>query len=116
MVTDSSPYRRRDKTMTRQKNDSGVIADKMRSHQLRAWFGSTLSLKGITLPIKEKRVTAVIGPSGCGKSTFVRCLNRMHEVVAGSRAEGTVLLDNENIYGRGVDPVQVRRRVVMVFQ
>jgi phosphate transport system ATP-binding protein len=61
-------------------------------------------------------VTAIIGPSGCGKSTFIRCLNRMHEVVPGARAEGQVTLDGQNIYGSGVDAVQVRRRVGMVFQ
>jgi len=61
-------------------------------------------------------VTAIIGPSGCGKSTFVRCLNRMHEVVPGARVEGRVLLDGNSIYGPGVDPVRVRRRVGMVFQ
>jgi len=61
-------------------------------------------------------VTAIIGPSGCGKSTLVRCLNRMHEVVPGARAEGEVLLDGDDIYAPGVDPVQVRRRIGMVFQ
>jgi phosphate transport system ATP-binding protein len=81
-----------------------------------AWFGKTEALKNITLSLKERRVTAVIGPSGCGKSTFVRCLNRMHEVVAGSRVQGRVLLDEQDIYERGVDPVRVRRRVGMVFQ
>jgi phosphate transport system ATP-binding protein len=89
---------------------------KMRTENLRAYFGTTEVLKGITLNIAEKQVTAVIGPSGCGKSTFVRCLNRMHEVVPGARAEGLVLLDDQDIYARGVDPVQVRRRVGMVFQ
>jgi phosphate transport system ATP-binding protein len=89
---------------------------KMRTENLRASFGSTQVLKGITLNVAEKQVTAVIGPSGCGKSTFVRCLNRMHEVVPGARAEGLVLLDSQDIYARGVDPVQVRRRVGMVFQ
>jgi phosphate transport system ATP-binding protein len=73
-------------------------------------------LKGIELSIPEKRVTAVIGPSGCGKSTFVRCLNRMHEVVPGARVSGQVLLDAQNIYDHEVDPVRVRRRVGMVFQ
>ncbi len=89
---------------------------KMRTENLRAYFGTTQVLKGISLNVAEKQVTAVIGPSGCGKSTFVRCLNRMHEVVPGARAEGSVLLDDSDIYARGVDPVQVRRRVGMVFQ
>ena len=66
--------------------------------------------------IQDNNITAIIGPSGCGKSTFVRCLNRMHEVIVGARAEGEVLLDGENIYAPDVDPVQVRRRIGMVFQ
>jgi phosphate transport system ATP-binding protein len=89
---------------------------KMRTDALRAWFGKTQVLKGISLHLVERRVTAIIGPSGCGKSTFIRCLNRMHEVVPGTRVQGEVLLDGVNIYGRGVDPVRVRRRVGMVFQ
>jgi phosphate transport system ATP-binding protein len=70
----------------------------------------------VSLPIVRNRVTAVIGPSGCGKSTFVRCLNRMHEVVPGARAARRVLLDGQDIYAPGVDPVGVRRRIGMVFQ
>lgn len=89
---------------------------KMRAERLSAWFGKKRALREITLSLVEKKVTAVIGPSGCGKSTFIRCLNRMHEVVAGARAEGDVLLDGKSIYGEGVDPVRVRRRVGMVFQ
>ena len=91
-------------------------ADKMRAENLRAWFGANETLKGITLPIAEARVTAIIGPSGCGKSTFIRCLNRMHEVVPGARAEGRVVLDDQDVYEAGIDPVLVRRRVGMVFQ
>jgi phosphate transport system ATP-binding protein len=94
----------------------GEVREKLRAEGLRAWFGKTEALKGISLGLAEHRVTAIIGPSGCGKSTFVRCLNRMHEVVPGARAEGRVLLDTVNIYERGVDPVMVRRRVGMVFQ
>jgi phosphate transport system ATP-binding protein len=88
----------------------------MRAERVHAWFGASEALKGIDLSIRERRVTAIIGPSGCGKSTFIRCLNRMHEVVDGARAEGRVLLDGSDIYARNVDPVQVRRRVGMVFQ
>jgi phosphate transport system ATP-binding protein len=90
--------------------------EKMRAEGLSAWFGEKRALKNITLPLVERRVTAVIGPSGCGKSTFIRCLNRMHEVVPGARTEGQVLLDDKSIYARDVDPVRVRRRVGMVFQ
>ena len=92
------------------------IEEKMRTEGLRAWFGKSEALKGIALPLAAKRVTAIIGPSGCGKSTFVRCLNRMHEVVPGATVQGRVLLDGVDVYARGVDPVQVRRRVGMVFQ
>jgi phosphate transport system ATP-binding protein len=94
----------------------GQAREKVRAEGLRAWFGKTEALKGVTLSLVERRVTAIIGPSGCGKSTFIRCLNRMHEVVPGTRVEGNVLLDGVNIYERGMDPVRVRRRVGMVFQ
>jgi phosphate transport system ATP-binding protein len=89
---------------------------KMRTEGLRAWFGRALALKGINLAIADKKVTAIIGPSGCGKSTFIRCLNRMHEVIPGARVDGKVLLDGKPIYGPTVDPVRIRRRVGMVFQ
>jgi phosphate transport system ATP-binding protein len=70
----------------------------------------------MSLDIAAKHVTAIIGPSGCGKSTFIRCLNRMHEVTPGARAQGSVELDGVNIYAPAVDPVRVRRVVGMVFQ
>jgi phosphate transport system ATP-binding protein len=89
---------------------------KMRAEALSAWFGGKRALKEITLPLVERKVTGVIGPSGCGKSTFIRCLNRMHEVVSNARTTGDVLLDGKSIYGKDVDPVRVRRRVGMVFQ
>ena len=92
------------------------VREKMRAEELRAWFGSTEAIRRISLALVERRVTAIIGPSGCGKSTFIRCLNRMHEVVPGARVEGKVLLDDVNIYERGTDPVKVRSRVGMVFQ
>lgn len=83
---------------------------------LRAAFGSAEVLHGIDLDIHERSVTAIIGPSGCGKSTFIRCLNRMHELVPIARATGRVELDGENVYEADVDPVLLRRRVGMVFQ
>jgi phosphate transport system ATP-binding protein len=83
---------------------------------IRAWFGDSLILKGIDLTVAPNAVTAIIGPSGCGKSTFIRCLNRMHETVPGARVSGHVLLNSEDLYAPGVDPVQVRRRIGMVFQ
>jgi phosphate transport system ATP-binding protein len=83
---------------------------------LKAWFGDSLVLKGVDLTVAPNTVTAIIGPSGCGKSTFIRCLNRMHETVPGARVAGQVLLNREDVYAPGVDPVQVRRRIGMVFQ
>jgi len=91
-------------------------AAKMRTVGLRAFYGEVEVLRGIDLAIADRQVTAVIGPSGCGKSTFVRSLNRMHEVVPGARILGQVLLDQQDIYARGVDAVRVRRRVGMLFQ
>jgi phosphate transport system ATP-binding protein len=83
---------------------------------LNAWFGAAQILKGVSVVAEPKAVTAVIGPSGCGKSTLVRCMNRMHEEVLGARVEGKVLFDGQDIYGPDVDPVEVRRRIGMVFQ
>ena len=96
--------------------ESAEASAKMRADKLSAWFGDKQALRSISLPLVERKVTAVIGPSGCGKSTFIRCLNRMHEVVAGARTAGDVLLDGKSVYGADVDPVRVRRRVGMVFQ
>ena len=91
-------------------------AAKLQAEGLRAWFGAELTLRDVTLPLFSHCVTALIGPSGCGKSTFLRCLNRMHEVLPRARVAGAVLLDGEDIYAGDVDPVEVRRRVGMVFQ
>ena len=83
---------------------------------LNAYYGSFLAVEDISMTVEPRSVTAFIGPSGCGKSTFLRTLNRMHEVTPGGRVEGKVLLDDENLYGAGIDPVAVRREVGMVFQ
>lgn len=83
---------------------------------LKAWFGKTEALHGISIEIPASQVTAIIGPSGCGKSTFVRCLNRMHETVPDSRVEGEVHVGDLDVYGNGTSPVDVRRRIGMVFQ
>jgi phosphate transport system ATP-binding protein len=80
------------------------------------YYGSAKALKQVNLDIRENRVTALIGPSGCGKTTFLRCLNRMNDIVEGTRVEGKILLDGRDIYAPDVDVVQVRRRVGMVFQ
>ncbi|WP_206811829.1 phosphate ABC transporter ATP-binding protein PstB [Paradesulfitobacterium ferrireducens] len=81
---------------------------------LDAWYGSNKTLKGINMEIPANQVTAIIGPSGCGKSTFVRCINRMHETLPGSKVNGEILLDGKNIYEE--DPVELRKTVGMVFQ
>jgi phosphate transport system ATP-binding protein len=83
---------------------------------LNIYYGSFQAVKDVSLVVRTNKVTALIGPSGCGKSTFIRCLNRMHEVTPGGRVEGKVLLDGADLYGPGIDPVYVRRRVGMVFQ
>ncbi len=80
------------------------------------YYGSFKAVEAVSLEVARNSVTAFIGPSGCGKSTVLRTINRMHEVIPGARVEGSVLLDDEDIYGRGVDPVNVRRTIGMVFQ
>ncbi|KAB7745107.1 phosphate ABC transporter ATP-binding protein [Nostocoides sp. F2B08] len=83
---------------------------------LNIYYGDFLAVEDVTMTIEPKSVTALIGPSGCGKSTFLRSLNRMHEVIPGAYVTGDVTMDGENLYGRYVDPVSVRRRIGMVFQ
>ena len=91
-------------------------ARKIEVSGLNAWFGANHVLRDISMTAEPSAVTAVIGPSGCGKSTFIRCLNRMHEEVRGARATGKVLFDGQDVYGPDVDPVEIRRRIGMVFQ
>ncbi len=88
----------------------------MRIENLSAYYGSFKAVTDVNMDIRPNKVTAIIGPSGCGKSTFIRCLNRMHEVVPGARAEGCVELGDQDIYARNTDPVNIRRRIGMVFQ
>ena len=83
---------------------------------LSAYYGSFKAIDNMSLTIEPKSITAFIGPSGCGKSTLLRTINRMHEVLSGARVEGALLLDDQDIYAVGVDPVAVRRMVGMVFQ
>jgi phosphate transport system ATP-binding protein len=89
---------------------------KVTVRDLDVFYGSMQVLHGISMDILENQVTALIGPSGCGKSTFLRCLNRMNDLIPGARVDGHVTLSGQDIYARDVDPVEVRRRVGMVFQ
>ena len=91
-------------------------AEKMTVRDLQLFYGEFQALNGISLPIKERQITALIGPSGCGKSTFLRCLNRMNDTIANVRVSGEVLLDGEDIYAPDFDVVNLRQRVGMVFQ
>ncbi len=93
-----------------------AMAEKLIAQHLSAYFGQLRALQNINLAFPANVVTAIIGPSGCGKSTLVRCLNRMHEVVPGARAEGEVLLDGDDIYAPGHRLTDVRRQIGMVFQ
>ena len=89
---------------------------KMATKNLNFYYGSFQALQDLTLDFYTNHVTALIGPSGCGKSTFLRCFNRMNDLIPVSRVEGEVLLDDQNIYGQTIDVVEVRRRIGMVFQ
>jgi phosphate transport system ATP-binding protein len=89
---------------------------KMRAEKLEVFYGTNRAIKGVDMSVVANEITALIGPSGCGKSTFLRALNRMHDLTPTARVQGTILLDQQNIYGPGVDLVQLRQRVGMVFQ
>jgi phosphate transport system ATP-binding protein len=89
---------------------------KVSIRDLNAWFGTKQALKSIDLDIKPNSSAAIIGPSGCGKTTLIRCLNRMHEMSLGATAKGQVIVDDIDIYDKGVDPVIIKRRIGMVFQ
>jgi phosphate transport system ATP-binding protein len=89
---------------------------KMTARDVNLWYGEKQALFDVSLDIQDRSVTALIGPSGCGKSTFIRCLNRMNDVIDGCRMKGDIRLDGEDIYSPRVDPVQLRARVGMVFQ
>ncbi|HEX7088893.1 MAG TPA: phosphate ABC transporter ATP-binding protein PstB [Longimicrobiales bacterium] len=88
----------------------------LETRNLSVFYNGTHALRRVSIRIPARRVVAFIGPSGCGKSTLLRCLNRMNDLVPGARVEGEVLFHEENLYGPGVDPVEVRRRIGMVFQ
>src|SRR6187549_1219170 len=89
---------------------------KIRAEKLSFYYGPKRALTDISIEIRANVVTAFIGPSGCGKSTFLRTLNRMNDIIAGTKVEGEVLIDDQRIYRGGIDVVDLRRRVGMVFQ
>ena len=88
----------------------------MKIENLSAFYGSFKAVTDVSIDIRANKVTAIIGPSGCGKSTFIRCLNRLHEMIPGAHAQGCVMLGEQDIYNKSADPVVIRRRVGMVFQ
>ena len=90
--------------------------DKLDVRNVNFYYGPKQALSNVTLPIRERQVTALIGPSGCGKTTFLRTLNRMNDLIPGTRVEGEANMDGDNIYGTGIDVVRLRQRVGMVFQ
>jgi phosphate transport system ATP-binding protein len=92
------------------------MAKRIDTKNLDIYYGKFLAVSNVSLTVAPRSITAFIGPSGCGKSTVLRTLNRMHEVIAGARVDGEVLLDGDDIYANGVDPVDVRRTIGMVFQ
>ena len=92
------------------------MAKRITLDHVNAYYGKFQAIDDLSLVVEANAITAFIGPSGCGKSTALRTINRMHEVIPGARVEGQILLDDEDVYAPGVDPVDVRRKVGMVFQ
>lgn len=102
--------------MTPIKGDTDMQDVKLQARNVQVYYGDTHAIKDVDCDIQDKTVTAFIGPSGCGKSTFLRCLNRMNDTIDVCRVEGDISIDGEDIYHPSVDPVQLRRKVGMVFQ
>ena len=117
MATDTESTRVPRPVATAGRGDAAPNARvRLETHALSAFFGSAEVVRGVSIAFRDREVTAIIGPSGCGKSTLLRCLNRMHETVPTARVGGTVSLDLQDIYARGVNPIEVRRHIGMVFQ
>ncbi|MEM8716156.1 MAG: ATP-binding cassette domain-containing protein, partial [Cyanobacteria bacterium P01_G01_bin.4] len=86
------------------------------AQDVNVYYGNYLAVEGVNMTIPKNKVTAMIGPSGCGKSTMLRCFNRMNDLVASARVTGKILYHGQNLYEGGIDPVEVRRRIGIVFQ
>lgn len=112
-MSNSEPLIQTDVSTDRQ---SAADTPVIQARDLEVFYGDTRALQPTTIDIPEKQVTAIIGPSGCGKSTFLRCINRMNDLVDAARVEGQLLFRGKNIYDDDVDPVALRRRIGMVFQ
>ena len=93
-----------------------MMGDKITAKNVSFYYGTNQAIRDISLAVRENSVLALIGPSGCGKSTFLRCINRMNDLIPGTKLTGDILLDNDSIYGHGYDVTTLRRRVGMVFQ
>ena len=109
-----------DLTTEKRKNEEQVVSDTtsfaLSIENMSVFYGSKLAVKDVTIPIVEGKITAFIGPSGCGKSTVLRSINRMNDLIPGARVEGKINYRGQNLYNPQVDPVEVRRRIGMVFQ
>ena len=92
------------------------IQTKVNVKKLNLWYGNNKALNNISIELQKNKITALIGPSGCGKSTFLRCLNRMNDLITGVNIQGEVIIDNKNIYDKDIDEVSVRKKIGMVFQ
>ena len=92
------------------------MAEIVKADEVSAWYGKKLAIRDVSITMEPSKVTALIGPSGCGKSTFLRAINRLHEVIPGARVAGDIWVGEENVYGKGMDPVKVRAHIGMVFQ
>ena len=116
VVRESGIGNRESAARTKAVQPNGVPVGTVGAEQFSFWYGETQALHDITLTIKPRSVTALIGPSGCGKSTFLRSLNRLNDVIPDTKHTGAVRLDGEDIYAAGIDVVNLRQRVGMVFQ
>ena len=103
------------RTKTEEKKAMEVLS-KVVAENVDFYYGKNRALSGISMQVKEKHITALIGPSGCGKSTFLRSLNRMNDLVPGTRVTGKIYIDGQDIYAKSVDPILLRRKVGMIFQ